>query len=146
MKPLASILLPTFLLAACATTTNPGSTPESRFKEADSNGDGVVSREEATNLMIGEAFSMFDSNGDGFVDQTEFVAHDRLQPGETRLSTDLQSLLRRSVVDIEGLQCEESAHSVPAATMHHDRTIGSFESRSQSSRMLLVESIRPRYR
>lgn len=74
MKTLAPIVLPTLLLAACATSPGPTVTPESRFKDADSNGDGVVSRQEATSLMIGESFAMFDTDGDGFVSESEFVA------------------------------------------------------------------------
>lgn len=71
MKSL-SILFPVVLLASCASTSAP--TPEQRFKQADVNRDGVVSREEATNLMIGDAFGMFDANGDGIVDEAEYVA------------------------------------------------------------------------
>ena len=70
MKSLAP-LLPVLLLAACATSTDP--TPEQNFKRADKNGDGLVSREEATDLMIGDAFARFDTNGDGYVDEQEYV-------------------------------------------------------------------------
>lgn len=70
---LIKTLLPAFLLASCATTTTTQS-PEQKFHKADKNGDGSVSRVEATNLMIGDAFVMYDSNGDGFVSEAEFVA------------------------------------------------------------------------
>ncbi len=69
---LIKILLPALLLASCATTSTP--TPEQKFQRADKNGDGSVSRVEATNLMIADAFVMYDSNGDGFVSEAEFVA------------------------------------------------------------------------
>ncbi len=65
-------LVPAVFLAACA--TQPGVTSEERFKQADANGDGVVSRSEATDIMIAEAFARFDTNNDGFVDEAEFVA------------------------------------------------------------------------
>lgn len=69
---LIKTLLPAFLLAGCATTSTP--TPEQNFQRADKNGNGSVSRLEATNLIIGDAFTMYDANGDGFVSEAEFVA------------------------------------------------------------------------
>lgn len=71
MKPIHT-LLPALLLASCATT--PTQTPEQKFQTADKNGDGSVSRVEATHLMIADAFAMYDSNRDGFVSEAEFVA------------------------------------------------------------------------
>ena len=65
-------LLPLALLASCASSST--SSTEQKFKQADVNNDGVVSREEATNLMISNAFEIFDTNGDGIVDEAEFVA------------------------------------------------------------------------
>jgi len=67
-----TFLIPVLLLASCATT--PHSTPEQRFKMADKNGNGMVSRTEATNLIIAEAFAMYDTDKDGFVTEKEFVA------------------------------------------------------------------------
>jgi Ca2+-binding EF-hand superfamily protein len=69
---LIKTLLPAFLLASCATTSTPS--PDQKFHKADKNGDGSVSRVEATNLMIGDAFVMYDSNADGFVSEEEFLA------------------------------------------------------------------------
>jgi EF hand/EF-hand domain pair len=66
-------LCPMLLLASCATTPT-AVTPEQRFKKADKNGSGTVSRSEATNLIIAEAFAMYDANGDGVVTEAEFVA------------------------------------------------------------------------
>lgn len=66
-------LFPAFLLASCAATTTTTLSPEQRFQRADKNGDGSVSRVEATNLIIGEAFAMYDSNRDGYVTEVEFV-------------------------------------------------------------------------
>ncbi len=65
-------LLPALLLASCATTST--LSPEQKFQRADKNGDGSVSRLEATNLMIADAFVMYDTNGDGSVSEAEFVA------------------------------------------------------------------------
>jgi Ca2+-binding EF-hand superfamily protein len=72
---LIKTLLPAFLLASCATTT-PSTTrsPEQRFQRADKNGDGSVSRAEATQQIITDAFALYDSNRDGFVSEEEFVA------------------------------------------------------------------------
>jgi Ca2+-binding EF-hand superfamily protein len=71
MKAL-KILLPAALMASCATTPDP--TPEQRFKKADQNGDSVVSRQEATDLIIGDAFAMYDANGDGIITEAEYTA------------------------------------------------------------------------
>jgi Ca2+-binding EF-hand superfamily protein len=65
-------LLPVALLASCATTSTTSSAKA--FQRADKDSSGTVTRQEAADLMIGDAFNMFDSNGDGFVDQAEFVA------------------------------------------------------------------------
>lgn len=65
-------LFPALLLASCATTTN--LTPEQRFKKADKDGSGSVSRSEAANMIIAEAFSMYDADKNGFVTEKEFVA------------------------------------------------------------------------
>jgi Ca2+-binding EF-hand superfamily protein len=64
--------IPILLLAGCATTST--SSPEQKFKRADKDGNGSVSRLEATNLIIAHAFDMYDANGDGFVSEAEFVA------------------------------------------------------------------------
>lgn len=64
-------LFPILLLASCATTSTP--TPEQKFKRADKDGNGSVSRSEATNLIIADAFKMYDLNSDGVVTETEFV-------------------------------------------------------------------------
>lgn len=65
-------IIPVLLLVGCATTTP--STPEQKFKKADKDGNGTVSRLEATNLIIANAFDMYDANSDGFVTEKEFVA------------------------------------------------------------------------
>ena len=65
-------LFPALLLASCATTTN--LTPEQRFKKADKDGSGSVSRSEAASMIIAEAFSMYDTDKNGFVTEKEFVA------------------------------------------------------------------------
>lgn len=41
---------------------------------ADKDQNNLVSRSEATNLIIGDSFKMFDTNGDGVVDLEEFKA------------------------------------------------------------------------
>lgn len=64
-------LLPVVFLASCATTSTPS--PDQKFKSADKDGNGSVSRTEATNLMIADAFAMYDTNKDGGVTEPEFV-------------------------------------------------------------------------
>jgi Ca2+-binding EF-hand superfamily protein len=65
-------LLPALLLAGCATTSTPS--PDQKFQQADKNGNGSVSRQEATDLIIADAFAMYDSDRDGFVTEAEYVA------------------------------------------------------------------------
>jgi len=65
-------LIPLVMLAGCA--TSPTSSPEQKFKQADKDGNGLVSRKEATSLIIANAFAMYDANGDGFVTEGEYVA------------------------------------------------------------------------
>lgn len=65
-------LLPVVFLASCATTATPS--PDQKFKSADKDGNGSVSRTEATNLMIADAFAMYDTNKDGGVTEPELVA------------------------------------------------------------------------
>lgn len=65
-------LIPTLLLAGCATTAS--SSPEQKFKKADGDNNGTVSRTEATNMIIANAFDMYDANSDGYVSEKEFVA------------------------------------------------------------------------
>eukprot|EP00903_Cladosiphon_okamuranus_P004074 g4072.t1 len=49
-------------------------TPEQKFKRADKDNSGSVSRTEATDLIIADAFAMYDTNADGVVTEAEFVA------------------------------------------------------------------------
>lgn len=65
-------IIPVLMLAGCTTTST--SSPEQKFKKADKDRNGSVSRQEATSLIIANAFGMYDANGDGFVTEGEFVA------------------------------------------------------------------------
>ena len=65
-------IIPAMLLTGCAIT--PALTPEERFNKADKDGNGSVSRKEATDMMISRAFEMYDTNRDGFVTEKEYVA------------------------------------------------------------------------
>ncbi len=66
------------LLFGTGCATNPKSTVplslEERFKAADKNGDGKVSKAEYSGLLVEEAFGFFDTNGNGEVTVEEFVA------------------------------------------------------------------------
>jgi len=64
--------IPVVMLAGCATT--PAPTPEQKFKQADKDGNGLVSRKEASSMIIANAFAMYDTNRDGVVTEGEFVA------------------------------------------------------------------------
>jgi Ca2+-binding EF-hand superfamily protein len=64
------MLVPLFLVA-CATQTP---SLETRFKAADKDGNGLVSRHEATDLMIAQLFEVYDTSGDGFVNEAELAA------------------------------------------------------------------------
>lgn len=64
-------LLVALFLVACATQTP---SLESRFKAADKDGDGMISRQEATDVMIAQVFEVYDTSGDGSVDEAELVA------------------------------------------------------------------------
>lgn len=81
---LLPILLPTVFLAACATPS--AVTSEEAFKRADVNGDGLVSRSEATDIMIAEAFDRFDTNRDGTVDAAEYLASGGTAEGFKKLN------------------------------------------------------------
>lgn len=65
-------IIPILILAGCAAPST--SSPEQKFKKADKDGNGTVSRQEATTMIIANAFDMYDTNGDGFVTEGEFVA------------------------------------------------------------------------
>jgi Ca2+-binding EF-hand superfamily protein len=69
---LINTLIPVLMLAGCATPTT--RSPEQKFKQADKDGNGSVSRQEATSLIIANAFAMYDTNRDGFVTEVEYVA------------------------------------------------------------------------
>lgn len=71
MKLLLS-LFPVVLLASCATSSI--STSEQRFKKADKDANGSVSRKEAVNLLIAEAHKMYDSDANGQVSEVEYIA------------------------------------------------------------------------
>ena len=69
-------LFPALLLASCATSSKISApiTPEAMFERADADGDGLVSREEALNMMVADAFTLFDADGDEAVTEEEFLA------------------------------------------------------------------------
>jgi Ca2+-binding EF-hand superfamily protein len=71
---LAGCVIGIFLLHGCATTPPKTMTVEQLFKNAETSGDGRVSRTEYEDLMIEDMFALYDENGDGFIKEAEFVA------------------------------------------------------------------------
>ena len=71
MKLVVLSFVSVLFLGACATTSTP--TAAETFQRADKDGDGKVSRAEAADHIVGEAFALYDKNGDGFVDAQEFT-------------------------------------------------------------------------
>lgn len=65
-----------FTLGACAcgSKSPKSSTLEERFKSADTNKDGKLSKPEFRNSMIEQAFVLFDTNKDGSITLEEFVS------------------------------------------------------------------------
>lgn len=68
----ACSFIPFALLVACATQTQ--LSPEQAFKKADANGDGLLARSEATDVLIANAFKSMDKDGDGFLSESEYIA------------------------------------------------------------------------
>lgn len=64
----------TSLFVGCATKPTAPMTFEERFRKADTNHDGRVSRSEFGYLMLDEAFAIYDKNKNGVVTLKEFVA------------------------------------------------------------------------
>lgn len=64
-----------FLLPGCSCLcpADGNATLMKRFKQADKNSDGKVSRDEFADFMIAEAFAQYDKKGDGYVTLAEFV-------------------------------------------------------------------------
>jgi hypothetical protein len=44
------------------------------FEEIDKNGDGAITRDEAADSWLAQAFASVDSNGDGYVTKSEYEA------------------------------------------------------------------------
>lgn len=60
-------------ITGCATTP-PAPTPTERFKSADTNGDGKVTRAEYDTHQIGEMFARFDADKDSVITEKEYLA------------------------------------------------------------------------
>lgn len=75
MKRSSGLLcLTTALFITSCATTPPAPTPEQRFKSADTNGDGKVTRAEYDTHQIGEIFARFDTNKDSVITEKEYLA------------------------------------------------------------------------
>lgn len=71
------VLSASLFITGCACCTQPKSGDAAlikRFKQADKNSDGKVSRTEFTDFMIADAYALYDKQGKGYVTMQEFVA------------------------------------------------------------------------
>ncbi len=75
MKPYF-LLLAVLLVSGCVSGPSSGEQAalKKRFKQVDASGDGKISRDEFTDFMIEEAFTMYDADGKGYVTLEEYVA------------------------------------------------------------------------
>jgi len=73
-------------VTSCATTP-PAPTLEERFKSADANGDGMVTRAEYDSHNIGEMFARFDENKDSVITEKEFVDNGGTAEGFRKINT-----------------------------------------------------------
>lgn len=72
-----AVLTAAIFLTGCSTTPPSTSGDDAllqRFKQADTSGDGSVSRMEFTDFMITEAYALYDKEGKGYVTLEEFTA------------------------------------------------------------------------
>jgi EF hand len=65
------------LLTACATNKNLQPTPGGGFDAADSNHDGKLSRDEASDFLVNEIFDSRDANHDGRLTKEEWAGGDQ---------------------------------------------------------------------
>ena len=73
-------------ITGCATTP-PAQTLEERFKSADANGDGIVTRAEYDAHQIGEMFARFDTNKDSAISEKEFLDNGGTAAGFRKINT-----------------------------------------------------------
>ncbi len=73
-------------ITGCATTP-PAQTLEERFKSADANGDGFVTRAEYDSHQISEMFARFDENKDSVITEKEFLANGGTAEGFRKINT-----------------------------------------------------------
>ncbi|MFV0337308.1 MAG: hypothetical protein ACK5LK_03580 [Chthoniobacterales bacterium] len=72
--PLLACLFGMLILSGCSTTPDESTALEKRFKRADQDGNGSISRKEYEDFMIEQMFVQFDKNGNGTVSEAEFIA------------------------------------------------------------------------
>lgn len=84
LRPLAAALLALAVVTAAAAQPPADRQPGGMLKQADTDGDGAVSREEfmsTRTAKLGEAFSRMDTNVDGKLDASEIAAAgERMRP------------------------------------------------------------------
>ncbi|MFV0415066.1 MAG: EF-hand domain-containing protein [Chthoniobacterales bacterium] len=71
---LSACLIGILALSGCATKSDESTSLEKRFKRADQDGNGNISRKEYEDYMIEEMFALFDEDGNGTISEAEFIA------------------------------------------------------------------------
>jgi Ca2+-binding EF-hand superfamily protein len=75
MKSFLLLLPATLLFSGCATSPQSGdATLMQRFKQADADGNGQLSRTEFSDALITDAYPLYDKTGKGYFTLQEFVA------------------------------------------------------------------------
>lgn len=88
MKHLSALpfLAAALFITGCATTP-PAPTPEQRFKSADTNGDGVVTRAEYDSHQITEMFVRFSGSEDSVITEKQFIDNGGTAEGFRKINT-----------------------------------------------------------
>jgi Ca2+-binding EF-hand superfamily protein len=106
-------------LAAAAPGAGEGHDPMMRFKQADTNGDGMLSRDEAKALpMISKHFDEIDTNHDGQLTADELRAFHQKMHGERQAKAGAR--FKKLDTDGDGRISKAEAQAAPRLAQHFD--------------------------